>query len=525
MFKIVLNDGETPLPDDPIYYIIAKDGVYLKKSLGIMDSIAPVKNISILKDIQSSARMNITKMPGKWFAKTKAFFAEVYKEYRSEAIVLLFYNEQTGQHKIIPPTQKVAGATCDYDKGITLEGYTMIGTIHSHGSMSAFHSGVDDHDEEHFDGLHITLGNLNDEYPSVSASIVANGFRSIIDPSDYIEDLVLMEETNEVDKKSMKTVYKWVDGERVIDSVTQAPTFYSYYGKTRFDRRYDVAIPERDKIFNKKWMKMVSRGVYTFKSYKTGTGNWAQGFYGHGAHAFSGKWGQHFDSALWAQSGRNLPALITDGKTPSALQSKTPPITFPPHTVDGEFIPCATCAHRMCKLIDEMNEEEYDDIYQCEQCGQVVYDEEGTILQCLNCLTDEHLILVDDTKLKNNYIFEDAQFVEESEEEVISSYINCLGCGSRFHIDGPDSYCPFCQTPVNFSKEEELIDQSRSDTGDLLDAEVNEANEAALAAAREADALIEKIPEPGSNSIPIPEKKEEGLLSMFKRVFKGERNG
>ena len=49
MFPVVLNDGKSELPNDDIYYVIAKEGVFLKKKLGVMESLAPVKEISILQ--------------------------------------------------------------------------------------------------------------------------------------------------------------------------------------------------------------------------------------------------------------------------------------------------------------------------------------------------------------------------------------------------------------------------------------------------------------------------------------------
>lgn len=526
MFNVVLNDGN-PLPEDDICYIIAKEGVFLKKKLGIMESIAPVKNISILESIAASATMHITKIPAKWIAKTHSFFKEVYRQYRSEAIVLLFYNEETGQHKIIPPTQKVAGASCDYDKGITIDGYTMIGTIHSHGSMSAFHSGIDDSDEEHFDGLHITLGHLNDAYPSISASIVANGYRVVIEPSDYIENLVLMQETNPIEKdKSVTTSYKWENGELVVDKVTK--NHYSYYSK-KYDRRYDVVVSDRDRIFNKKWMNMVERGTYTYKSYR---GGWQSGFYGHGG--YYGGWGQHYDRSAWAQAGKHLPVPVGKGKTTSPYNvgpaAKTNPAAFPPHNADGEMMPCVTCVHRQCKIIDEINDEDYEEYYLCKKCGQVVQEEEGTILQCLGCLTDEHLVQLDrDQVLVNNYIQGEALDYEGFDDVAImepgrSSFVKCKACGNGYHlIDGDDSICPFCQTPISeeYSTEAALEGQSERDSGALLDSEAEEANEAALEAARQADETIERIPEPGSNSIPIPEKKESKLREMFRRAFGG----
>jgi len=525
MFNVVLNDG-SPLPDDDICYIIAKEGVFLKKKLGIMESIAPVKNISILDSIAATATMHISRIPGKWLAKTHSFFKEVYRQYRSEAIVLLFYNEETRHHKIIPPTQKVAGASCDYDKGITISGYTMIGTIHSHGSMSAFHSGVDDSDEEHFDGLHITLGHLNDPYPSISASIVANGHRIVVHPSDYIEDIVLMQETNPVDKnKSITTTYKWENGELVIDKKVEGA---AYYYTKKYDRRYDVMVSDRDRIFNKKWMNMVERGTYTYKSYR---GGWQSGFYGHGG--YYGGWGKHYDSSYWAQTGKNLP--VATGKTSPynvGPAAKTNPAAFPPHNADGEMVPCVTCVHRQCKIIDEINDEDYDEYYLCKKCGQVVQEEEGTILQCLGCLTDEHLVQLDrDEVLVENYIkgdafeyagFDDVAVMDGQARK--SGFVTCKACGSGYHlIDGDDSICPFCQTPISneYSTEADLEAQSERDSGALLDAEAEEANQAALEAARQADETIERIPEPGSNSIPIPEKKESKLREMFRRAFGG----
>jgi len=157
MFKIHINDGLNKLPDDDIFYIIAKDGIYIKKTLGVMDSLVPVKNISILEDIKTAARMNIKKIPAGQFAQIISFFKkEVYVKHRAECIVILFYNEENKTYRIIPPTQKVSSATIDYDRGLVLEGWTMVGDIHSHAAMSAFHSGTDHDDEQSFDGLHIT---------------------------------------------------------------------------------------------------------------------------------------------------------------------------------------------------------------------------------------------------------------------------------------------------------------------------------------------------------------------------------
>jgi len=527
MFKVVLNDGQNEMPEDDIYYIIGKEGVYLKKKLGVMDSLAPVKNISILQSVISSAQMHITPIPGMWIAKVMNFFREVYKEYRSEAIVLLFYNEETGHHKIVPPHQKVAGASCDYDKGITIEGYTMIGTIHSHGNMSAFHSGTDDKDEEHFDGLHMTFGDLDEDYPSISASIVSNGFRQMIEPEQYIKDLVCMAETNSVDNKAVRTVYKWVDG--VLTEDEEAAPKYTYQWK-KFDRRYDVTCSDRERIFNKKWMRMVEKGTYTYKSYNAGSGYRSlYGWTGHG-------WGQNYDRGAWSQAGRLLPPgaqTQTKGVPPQNVGVTVKPLEFPPHTQDGDFMPCVTCTHRMCKLTSEIEEDDFEEMYYCEKCGEIVKEDADLVIICSTCKTDDHLILLDkDDLLTNQYIPGDEydhMFDRDSagvirQEETL--YVKCKECGNGFHMFEDDSICPFCYAQVNesYSSEDALEVQTENDSGAFLNQETEDANNAALLeAANREDETLERIPEPGSNVIPIPEKKDTGLAAMFRKVFSKER--
>lgn len=191
MFKIFINDGIKELPEDDIFYIISKEGVFLKKKLGIIESITPVKNISFLNNLSllTSAKLHIPKIPTIRFAKIVSFFKEIFNLYKGEAIALIYYNENTKRFKFHIPIQVVSPGSIKYltDK---IDGYNLIGDIHSHGSMSAFHSGVDDHDEKDFDGLHITVGNVNkSNLISISSSIVSNGMRFMVDPENYIHGI------------------------------------------------------------------------------------------------------------------------------------------------------------------------------------------------------------------------------------------------------------------------------------------------------------------------------------------------
>jgi len=189
MFQVILNDGKE-LPNDDVFYLIAKNGVFLRKKTGLIDSLAPVDKISILQPIDPYASMDIVKISEKQVAWIAGFFKQVYDMYKSEAIVVLHYNEKSKKYKIEVPPQTVSGGGATYTGAQTFKGYNRIGTIHSHGSMGAFHSGTDDSDEEGFDGLHITFGSFNSLYGmSISSSVVINGMRIKVDADTYLEGI------------------------------------------------------------------------------------------------------------------------------------------------------------------------------------------------------------------------------------------------------------------------------------------------------------------------------------------------
>jgi Zn finger protein HypA/HybF involved in hydrogenase expression len=545
MFPIYINDGTTPLPADDICYIVAKEGIFLKKKMGIMDSIAPVTNISILESIQATAQMNIKKIPGGQFARIVAFFREVYKEYYGEAIVLLFYDLERNIYKVVPPHQKVTGAACDYNKGITIEGMQMIGTIHSHASMSAFHSGTDDHDEEHFDGLHITIGNVNQEDVSVTASIVANGHRFVVKPEDYVERLVKTVDIDETANEPTRRIFKWQNGKMVED--VQAGKRYTYNYR-KLDKRYKVNVSTRYHKVIPEWMGMVEKGTYTYNY-----GQYGYGVYGvwdgqnprYPAPQRGGNrsWGGNYDSNLWRQAGINIgqqgKATTEQGKTtsPYNVGVTVKPIEFPPHDIEIEadgHIPCTTCVFRSHKFFQEQEGIEDPDVYKCEKCESIIVDDtESVILPiCPTCKTDEYLTLIADDELPENYISEKEYSHLKREPGIVedSAFIQCRSCGNGFHLFAGETQCPFCYTLIDedqvegadvIDTEKMLADTMRKDSGDYLSLEAAEIAEAAMDEVRKADEIIERIPDPADGVIPIAERKE--AVGFFKHFF-GQRS-
>lgn len=189
MFKIFINDGTMVPPPDNIYYIVGKEGIFLKKKMGLIDSTIKVKQVSILENVEEKANLNVTKIPYRSFSKVIKFYKDIYEQFRSEAVILLYYNESIKRYRVYAPKQNVTSGSGIYKVERTFPGYQLIGTIHSHGSMSAFHSSVDDNDEKHFDGLHITVGRLDEPLLDISCSIVVNEKRFKVNPMNYISGL------------------------------------------------------------------------------------------------------------------------------------------------------------------------------------------------------------------------------------------------------------------------------------------------------------------------------------------------
>jgi hypothetical protein len=130
----------------------------------------------------------------------------------------------------------------------------MVGTIHSHCNFSAFHSGTDTHDEETFDGIHITLGHVDRKEFSMVASVAVNANRVQLEPENCTSGVV---------RKSNK-------------AVVQAQ--YMTWGDSNF---FDFELSEEDaqglivdtEMIDNEWMPKVEKQVWQgWKGNKRGMG-------------------------------------------------------------------------------------------------------------------------------------------------------------------------------------------------------------------------------------------------------------
>lgn len=179
------NPEEIP---ENIAYVLDGAGWKLFKRNGVSIALIPVKEVSGVTVLTSHITFTAMKLPLDLIRQVTAWFRAVYVKHRSEAVGYLYYQPTTGEWDFIVPTQTVGAAHASYEGAPKRPNWLCAGTIHSHGSMSAFHSGTDDADENFFDGVHITVGKL-DSVPEYSCSLVVQGVREKMEPHDVVDGM------------------------------------------------------------------------------------------------------------------------------------------------------------------------------------------------------------------------------------------------------------------------------------------------------------------------------------------------
>lgn len=185
------NFDPTSIPE-AIAFVIDGSGWKLWKRNGVSQALIPVKAVDGLPVLSAGIDFTAVKLPLELVRQVTAWFVAVYRKHSSEAVGYLYYHGGTGGWDFIPPTQTVGPAHAKYEQAPKPQGdgWIVAGTIHSHGNMTAFHSGTDDADEAFFDGVHITIGKVDPKgVPEYACSVVVNGQRLSVDPSVLIDGM------------------------------------------------------------------------------------------------------------------------------------------------------------------------------------------------------------------------------------------------------------------------------------------------------------------------------------------------
>ena len=171
-----------PRPSDTFVQLIGSNGTFVFKEGPFYRAVVKMPKTADLAELEEYCQLKVARVNLELFLQIEDFFIKIYAKHKSEAVVLLYVSIEKNTWKCKVPEQVVAGAHANYDwKGMPMsyeaEGtkFFLFGSIHSHSSMPAFHSGTDTADECHFDGLHITIGNVDEAKRSYKARWMIHG--------------------------------------------------------------------------------------------------------------------------------------------------------------------------------------------------------------------------------------------------------------------------------------------------------------------------------------------------------------
>ena len=180
----VYQPGEEIPPNEPFAFITAKGGHYLVKRNAVFEACVLVEDMPDLPEQKETFTFKAPKIPLQLYCTVLAFMAAVYRKYKSEALVLLTFDD--GKWGLHVPKQKVSATGIDYRNDDHIRA---VGSIHSHPGMTHRPSGTDEHDELDFDGIHIVTAAFEPIPSLITCMGVANGRRFEFRPWQIIEGL------------------------------------------------------------------------------------------------------------------------------------------------------------------------------------------------------------------------------------------------------------------------------------------------------------------------------------------------
>ena len=190
--NIHLKTKGSKVPKNDYYYIIANNGFFLHKDNDMIETIQPVETIPSLDFQMEKMEFKYPSLAREQTLNVIAFFYRAYKKFHGESIVLLHHQKNNG-YLVHPPHQKVSRAALEYSADERFKNNLLVGSIHSHGRFMAYHSEghefSDHNDEMDFDGIHITIGNINSNIFTISCSIMVDGERYILNPLKYLKGI------------------------------------------------------------------------------------------------------------------------------------------------------------------------------------------------------------------------------------------------------------------------------------------------------------------------------------------------
>ena len=191
-YKGVFRTLEEARQSDKLICLIpARDGkVYEMRKTDVGEMVVPKRRVAEFAEVRAGFVPALPRIPREVTGRIISFFRSFMNEDAEyEALAFVYWDRQNEDFVVHIPRQRTTKASVYAnltDNCLPEERYLHYADIHSHNSMEAKFSAVDDRDEK-ASRLYIVVGRLDNFYPSVSARISCGGTYLPIDPELVME--------------------------------------------------------------------------------------------------------------------------------------------------------------------------------------------------------------------------------------------------------------------------------------------------------------------------------------------------
>jgi PRTRC genetic system protein A len=178
-----------------ISIVPARDGtVYEIRNTKMGRFVTPIAADSpggcdLLSDVRAGFTPALPRIPMNLMLQIISFFRSYMSDaWEREVLINIYWDQQTRAYVVDAPEQTVTKASVDSHENLAYvdDRYIHYMDIHSHNSMKAFFSEIDDRDEK-ATRLYTVVGHLNEYFPDVKTRISNGGKFLYIEPSEVFE--------------------------------------------------------------------------------------------------------------------------------------------------------------------------------------------------------------------------------------------------------------------------------------------------------------------------------------------------
>lgn len=184
------------IPEDcskKIIYVLQGDGLWKRfqnKIFTYDERVEDFKVPGLKEDMEEGWELNVPKIPADILVQITSFFKKINRLYDSEVFVQVYYNQETEEYFAEVPEQTVSGASVNYTNDNVSAAQDpnniLVFEIHSHNTMNAFFSGIDNADEKD-DRFYGVIGRVGDYFPQILVRLSVNGMKIDVAVEDIFD--------------------------------------------------------------------------------------------------------------------------------------------------------------------------------------------------------------------------------------------------------------------------------------------------------------------------------------------------